>query len=1290
MSLHRSIALPIAALLAASVIGAAWLGHWFHATSLRTAVMAQEEDHVTRVAQRLIAALEDRVGQVTRIARGLRENTSLHDALATYRQDNDDRRLGVAITRLVGTLQIPELLILDPHGRVIFQTHAAGRAADAMFLPDALAHTPAINVVYARTDSRGLTLNASTVVESSGQHLGTVVAGVHIGDEALIEYQRGQESSMVLLAHDEVIASSIPRTALDPDRFGATALRNSGRSYGFAWLPDSRKAMLVVPFRLSDTELTGVVEADVTDSLQLLSEQRYQSLVAMLVLVIAALGIAMPVVIRLTRPLKDLRARVESATSEVIPIDPAMTRGNEVEAVVRLVNHTTTELVRAHRTLRDREAALVRAREEAERSRAFLADLIDLFPGSVFVKDERSRYVMVNAAHCRMLGKERAALLGRRPDDHLPAAFAASIIEADRGVMASGLQADLEESYTDHHGTVRWLRTHKRQARMPDGRPAVLGVIIDLTDHRRLEDQLRRNEETFRAVFERANVGMTIRVPGDPRWRQVNDHFCAMLGRSREELLAGAVLDFVPVELHAEVQAVWDQLDRERMAAHLGERCFVHRDGSLVWTAMSMSRIHDAETGGDLVMSVFTDITERRNAVEASHRARTEAESARAFLDALMNALPSAIVVKDAAGAFLTFNDTQCRMMGRTREEGLGKNSFAIFPEAQARTLTDGDRRALDEDTLQEFELALTFPDGTEHWMHMHKRPLQLPDGRRVLLSVATDLTARRQADEAMRAAHDAAEAASRAKSEFVANMNHEIRTPMNGVLGMTDLLLDSPLDERQQRFAQNIRTSAETLLTIVNDILDFSKIESGRMDLEAIDFDPREIVEEVGELLAARAHAKGIELITRVANDLPPRLNGDPNRLRQVLINLAGNAVKFTAAGEVIVEANPCEAPVGSQVCLVVADTGIGISRDAQARLFSPFHQADGSMSRRYGGTGLGLAIARQLVELMGGTIAVESAPGQGSRFTVRVPLRPATTPADPSPARMLDGQHVLVVVERPSLFSAIAHLLEGWGARATGVRSVEAARTLLSDAHAAGQPFTVLLANAELPDESSLDLVAALRRDPRFSSLPAVILTSAGHPATPEPSLPVATSCMPKPVRRGELLRHLLRHAAPQGAMNAPPVNTSAPPGALQRIDARILVAEDNAINQEMCRAMLRALGCTTEIVPNGAEALRRLSTARFDLVLMDCQMPEMDGFEATRAIRANEAASAAAKRIPIVALTANAMAGDRERCLEAGMDDYVSKPFRKAHLAEVLARWLADRKPIAVPDTSADAPR
>ena len=526
--------------------------------------------------------------------------------------------------------------------------------------------------------------------------------------------------------------------------------------------------------------------------------------------------------------------------------------------------------------------------------------------------------------------------------------------------------------------------------------------------------------------------------------------------------------------------------------------------------------------------------------------------------------------------------------------------------------------------------------------------------------------------------AKESAESASRAKSQFLANMSHEIRTPMNGVLGMTELLLDGSLPEKQRGYVEIVRSSGEALLSIINNILDFSKIEAQKMVLESVPFSVRTLVGTVSDLFAENAMRKGVELACRIDREVPDALAGDPVRLRQILVNLVGNAIKFTETGEVVVAVSSAPGE-GSRVLLrcEVKDSGIGIEADQLPTIFEQFSQADESMTRKFGGTGLGLAIVRQLAELMGGSVGVSSTPGLGSSFWFQVQLEALAGGGARLPLhRSLQGLRVLAVDDNGTSLSILQQEISFFGMHCDTARSAKEALALIRGA--ADAPYDIAILDLVMPEMDGVELARAIKEDPANAGLRLMMLTSFGKNGDLERALAAGVECyLDKPVKQEELLQRIatLTGHAPQAPAPAPrqeqrPFTGGAP---------RILLVDDNPVNLDVSSAMLESLGCLVQAAQNGRIALEELERERYDLMLLDCQMPEMDGYQVAGRVRERERAGAAAARhLPIIALTAHALEADRERCLAAGMDDYLSKPCSKKMLREALARWLPHYSP------------
>jgi PAS domain S-box-containing protein len=748
--------------------------------------------------------------------------------------------------------------------------------------------------------------------------------------------------------------------------------------------------------------------------------------------------------------------------------------------------------------------------------------------------------------------------------------------------------------------------------------------------------------------------------------QRVNPMFEKTFGFSEQELQAKPVMEFVHPDDRESTQQAIEKVALGTDVVQFNNRTFC-KDGSYKWTEWNSPA---SEEGEDCLYATGREITERL----AIQQALRDSE---ARFKSLVEQSPEAIVLLDVeANKFVDANENALQLFKLNREAFLNSNPVSLSPPRQA------DGRPSAEAAFEQINRTLAGDRAVFEWLHLRSdgqvipcdvRLVAMPDkGRRLVRASITDVRWRYEAQAALRRAKEAAEAANRAKSEFLANMSHEIRTPMNAVLGMTELVLESELNEVQRDYLQTVLTSAESLMTIINEILDFSKIESGKLELEKFPISLREFLGDTLKFLAPRAHAIGLELTWQVARNVPDRIITDPVRLRQIIINLVGNAIKFTERGEVVVrvELKHQESEHG-QLQFSVRDTGLGIPADRIEAIFDAFQQADSTTTRKFGGTGLGLAIASKLVDVMGGRVWVKSELGRGSIFSftcnVEIPAEAPTPERQPT----FHGARVLVVDDNETSREFLRERLSHWQMEVEVAGGSEWAIARIAEAL---QPFTVFLVDLEMSGMDGLELLRRIRKEETSRPVPAILLTSGKRIVTSESAQELAVvRQLLKPAKDSELV------AAIQFALGVDERETST--GHTQEVATfdesnpkKILLAEDGLTNQKLALAMLAKWNHQVSLATNGREAVEAWRNGNFDLILMDLQMPEMDGLAATQEIRRLEQGTG--KHIPIIAMTAHAMTGDREKCLAAGMDGYVSKPIKKEKLQEALREISGSR--------------
>jgi two-component system sensor histidine kinase/response regulator len=663
---------------------------------------------------------------------------------------------------------------------------------------------------------------------------------------------------------------------------------------------------------------------------------------------------------------------------------------------------------------------------------------------------------------------------------------------------------------------------------------------------------------------------------------------------------------------------------------------------------------------------------ELQNEVAERKQAERSLEERTVFLNSLIENSPVGIVALDVNDTVRMCNPAFETLFRFRQQDIIGKPLVDLLADPELREEIDSNKRRLWRGQTTHIVTRRRRSDGTLVDVEAYSVPLSGEGEQTGALVLYMDITERKKAELALLSAKEGAEAASRAKSEFLANMSHEIRTPMNGIMGMTELVLDTELDEEQRNYLNLAKLSADSLLSLINDVLDYSKIEAGKLEIDAIDFNLGDSLGDTMKTLSPRAHQKGLELAFEIEPVVPDALVGDPGRLRQIIINLVGNAIKFTEQGEVVVYVRTeSRTPDHIELHFTVVDTGIGVPLDKQASIFKAFNQADGSMTRKYGGTGLGLTISSRLVGLMGGRIWVESESGKGSRFhfTARFALQkvPARTivPRDPETLR---DMRVLVVDDNATNRHILIKMLQNWRMQPTAAESGAKAIVTLGEAKGLGRVFPLILLDAQMPEMDGFAVAECIKRNPDWRSATVMMLSSAGQRGDAMRCRELGVAAyLTKPVRQSELLDAILTALGTRTRGDAPDSLVTRHSLRENRGHLRILLVEDNAVNQLVALRLLEKSGHVVTVAANGRKALEALENETYDVVLMDVQMPEMDGWEATRAIREKEKTTGG--HIPIVAMTAHAMKGDEERCLAAGMDRYLTKPIRTLELLAIL---------------------
>jgi len=962
---------------------------------------------------------------------------------------------------------------------------------------------------------------------------------------------------------------------------------------------------------------------------------------------------------------------------------------DEMEALRILARQVMTQLeLRRHL---DELAHTIEQRQRTEQrlktSEAFYETLVETLPQNILRKDMQGKFTFANRKFCQSVGRRVEEVLGRTDFDLFPPELASKYHRDDLRVMTTKENLDTVEAHQGPRGERTFVHVIKTPLYDPSGEViGVQGIFYDVTQRKRIEEELAYERDLLRALLDY--------IPDRIYFKDVNCRFmrCSKSMATRLGLKdAREVVGKTDFDFHPSEQAQEYYNDEQRILVH-GEPLInklerqLDSNGNEIWASVTKVPIYTQSGSIAGLVGLSRDITQLKQTEQALRQAE---EKYRAIYE---NSVEG-IFQTTRDGHFLSANPALARLYGYGSPEEL----VVALTDIEHQLYVDPTRRDEFSQLMRErgevsgFESQIYRKDRSVIWISESARTVKDANGNFLYYEgIVEDISVRKQAEIEREKAREAALESARTKAQFLANMSHEIRTPMNAITGMTGLLSDTRLTKEQREHVETIRNSTEALLSIINDILDFSKVEAGKLSLELIEFDLREAIESSVEMLAERAHKKNIDLACWMEPDVPAQLRGDPVRLRQILTNLVSNAVKFTEKGEVLVHAKIARVEIGQVlVRFEVTDTGIGIPPEALSRIFQEFTQVDGSTTRKYGGTGLGLTISKQLVSLMNGEIGVQSEPGKGSTFWVQIPLElQAATPELSLPAlhESLKGLRLLLVNHTPSLQRILHQQFAVWGIVDEHAASSAEALQMIVRAAESGDPYPLLLIDVDLPVTDGLSLAQTIKSDARLAASRIVMLTTLlNRLSTQTMKATGIAACLVKPIRQSRLVECLVDVMSASGASSSlgPEATTEAPAILPKESNVRILLAEDNVVNQRVALKQLKKLGFSADAVLNGNEVLSALQKVPYDIIIMDCQMPEMDGYEVTKRIRQSGSDSYIHLRSApyIIALTANAMRGDRERCLSLGMNDYLTKPLHVRDLESVLQRALLRIQPASV---------